>query len=235
MYFARGGGRPHRRELLERDLDADADVFADLGEREVGLVLARLFVLAQAGAAYFGEIAQDLAERVTFHRGARRAHHGWRKRRECREQFAAARRRAADAAQEALAPRRERFDLLRERRVVARQERLELKLSFLEHLRARADELVEVVCDGGRRCAGLGVVERIDEPASRRVRPARAQRPAHAAVQLRERDDGAGGGERIAQSIVVEGWSRRARCHVSVPRNVRALMKCYHARVVDPR
>src|SRR5688572_30728354 len=95
VYLARGFG-PHRGELLERELDADAHVFVDLGECEIGLVVARLFVLAQTRAADLGEVAQDLAERVALDRG---------------------RGRGAHAAQEALAPNRERFDLLGERLV----------------------------------------------------------------------------------------------------------------------
>src|SRR5262245_21154028 len=59
VYFARGGG-PHRGELFERELDADAHVFVDLRKREIGLVVAGFFVLAQPRAADLGEIAQDL-------------------------------------------------------------------------------------------------------------------------------------------------------------------------------
>src|SRR5262245_11342630 len=64
VYFACRGGS-HRGELLECELHADAHVFVDLREREIGLVVARLLVLAQPRAADLGEIAQDLAERVT--------------------------------------------------------------------------------------------------------------------------------------------------------------------------
>src|SRR6187549_2365947 len=122
VYFARGGG-PQRGEPFERELHADTHVFVDLGEREIGLVLAGRFVVAQPRAADLREIAQDLAERFAVDRGR------------CR---------GADAAQEALAPRRERLDLLRERRVVARQQWLEPELRVVEHFCARADYLFEV-------------------------------------------------------------------------------------------
>ena len=67
---------------------------------------ARGLVLAQAGAADLGKIAQDLAERAPRLRGG------------------GARRRRADAAQEPLTPQRKRLHLLLERCFVVRQQRL---------------------------------------------------------------------------------------------------------------
>ena len=74
------------------------------------------------------------------------------------------------------------------------------------------------------------IVEALVEPARRRRRAARAQRAAHAAVQLGERDDGAGIRERVAQAIVVEWWS----AEVGVTCEFRAARarawECYHRR-----
>src|SRR5215204_4418891 len=101
VYVARGAA--YFRELLEHDLHADAHVLVNLGELEVGSAAAFGLFLTQAGAADLGEIAQDLRDRIAGEGMPRRG-------------FG----RAADTAQETLAPRRERLDLLGERRVVGR-------------------------------------------------------------------------------------------------------------------
>ena len=130
-----------------------------------------------------------------------------------------------------MTPQRERLHLLLERRVLARQQRLELSSASASVCQVARIELVR-----RRRCTGKMrglVIRRRTRRASARaaVGPARAQRAADAAVQLRQRDDGARTAQRFAQRVVVVADDRRSRRSLkSVLRNACASCKCYHRR-----
>ena len=111
----------------------------------------------------------------------------------------------------------QRLHLLLERRIVGRQQRFELEPGLLEHARARRDEVRER-CAELLGCVELLILQAIFEPIRGGRCAPRAQRAAHAAVQFRERDDGAGLCEGIAQRVVVErrdgGFVRHLDPHV---------------------
>ena len=184
----RGRARLAPARALEHDLHADAHVLVDLGEREVRLASAGSLVLAQAGAADLGEVAEYLADRsVLLLRGTGGA------------------RRDRTSAQEALAPERERLHLLIERRVVIGQQRLERRVRGSASMAALAasNASSSAATSAGEAAASSSSRQSLSQR-SAAGRSRRAQRTAHAAVQLGERDHGAGVRERVAQAVVVE-------------------------------
>src|SRR5690606_12428439 len=121
--------------------------------------------------------------------------------------------RTAEPREETVTPRGERGHLLLERCIVVGKKRLELEVVLGELLPGGELDLIELRIDA----LGGGVVERevvhvVLEPLAARRPAADAHRAAHAAVQLRQRDDHAGLLERLAQSTVFRSGS-----HASAP------------------
>src|SRR5690554_6844452 len=104
-------------EVLEHELNADPHVFLELGEREPRLFEILLVVGPERRAADLGEIARDLSDGFLGIRA-----------------FAGHLQAAeTEPRQKAVAPCRERADLRVERLLVARQQRLESHVGFVEH------------------------------------------------------------------------------------------------------
>src|SRR5690606_6782365 len=174
-------------EMLEHELDADPDVFLELGERESGLREIVLVVGAERCTADLREVARDLLD-------------GLLRVRTPGVQLQAA---ETETGQKTLAPRRERADLRIERLLVAGQQRLESHLAVVQHA-------PRLVLDGVKRFTDrrlavlLPLLQLLLEPTIRGRDSADAHDSAEPAVQLGERRHDACLGERLRQSLVCE-------------------------------
>src|SRR5690606_37709755 len=134
-----------------------------------------------------------------------------------------------EPGKKAVAPGGERGDLLLEGCLVVRQQRLEIELVLGELLPGDELHFVELGVDAlGGDLVERQVVHVVLEPLAACRAPADAHRPAHAAVQLGQRDYNTGPLERLAQSTVF-----RASRHRSTP-TCRSMLTL-RAFIIDPR
>lgn len=198
-----GGGRRLRSaqlgQLVIDELHADAQVLDQFGQR--GFLDFRAFGADVSRPGDFREVGQDLGN-LGRQRAARK--------RPC----------GTEPVQEALGPGAERLDAFGERRLVGRQQGLELHVAAVEDGATLFEQLVqwpmpELWPGGALRHLGQEFLE----PFGRQVDAPRAERADETTVRLGRRDDGATGRQGLRHFVITDREGHHAyRTTASLPR-----------------